>query len=632
MSYLSLDENSQQIIQPDALNIELMQHQKTVIKAMIDLEQKGYVDIKFRYFDNEEKELRLETSIGILGDRVGAGKTLDVISLILMQPTAIDRPIYFSSDRYITIREIGIRNIGINETNFLNCNVIMVPKGIQHQWEGVIKNNVKNDYIKYVSHYDRSTSDQLDRFDQIIDSCTDNSQIILCNELSINDIIKKYSDKKWNRFIIDEADTISFLSLDKIKASFVWLVSGTTNGIACSKKKYLKDIFGKNISWQPDFLTVKNNQEHINTSINLPKPNRITIKCHTPLEIMLLAEHIPKNIMNMINASNSDAAIKALNCHVDTSDNIYKVISNNYEMAIRNKQIELKAEKKKQYTSPDKNQEHQKRLKRLELVIAKLQSKLESMKKTLYDKANDSICPICMGDFEKPTLVDCCAHKYCFECLVIMLNKNHNKCPICQAVITKNKMHIMTDKSDDSDESLCDRDGDSDHDHDHDHANDDNKSDKKQEKITELCNIINSNKDGRFLVFADYDDTFAKIEKVLTYHNISYDILKGGGTKVRKIVENFHKGKTSVIMLNAKHFGAGMNLQCATDIIMYHRFTREMEEQIIGRGQRMGRQGTLNVYYLIHENENDSYCDTNFKDISYQEWIEGGENDDINKF
>jgi hypothetical protein len=41
----------------------------------------------------------------------------------------------------------------------------------------------------------------------------------------------------------------------------------------------------------------------------------------------------------------------------------------------------------------------------------------------------------------------------------------------------------------------------------------------------------------------------------------------------------------------------------------------------------MGRQGTLNVYYLIHDNENDSYCDTNFKDLTFQEWIEGIDND-----
>jgi len=75
-------------------------------------------------------------------------------------------------------------------------------------------------------------------------------------------------------------------------------------------------------------------------------------------------------------------------------------------------------------------------------------------------------------------------------------------------------------------------------------------------------------------------------------------------------------------MLNAQNFGAGMNLQCATDIIMYHRFTREMEEQIIGRGQRIGRKGILNVYYLIHENENSTYTDENFNDVTYQEWIE----------
>ena len=74
--------------------------------------------------------------------------------------------------------------------------------------------------------------------------------------------------------------------------------------------------------------------------------------------------------------------------------------------------------------------------------------------------------------------------------------------------------------------------------------------------------------------------------------------------------------------MNAKNFGAGMNLQCATDIIMYHRFSKEMEEQIIGRGQRLGREGTLNVYYLIHDNESSSYVDDKFNDMNFQEWME----------
>ncbi len=62
-------------------------------------------------------------------------------------------------------------------------------------------------------------------------------------------------------------------------------------------------------------------------------------------------------------------------------------------------------------------------------------------------------------------------------------------------------------------------------------------------------------------------------------------------------------------MLNAKFFGAGMNLQMTTDIIMYHRFTDEMEEQIVGRAQRLGRDinSTLNVYYLVHDNEKQTF-------------------------
>lgn len=81
-------------------------------------------------------------------------------------------------------------------------------------------------------------------------------------------------------------------------------------------------------------------------------------------------------------------------------------------------------------------------------------------------------------------------------------------------------------------------------------------------------------------------------------------------------------------MLNAQFFGAGMNLQMATDIIMYHRFTKEMEEQIIGRAQRLGRSITepLNVYYLLHENESDNIEDNfKFEDHSnthYMDWLE----------
>lgn len=606
MAYNQLDETSQKIIQPDCLNVELMQHQKSAVFAMKELENNGYVNFRFRYYDNDEKDLRIDTHIGILGDKVGSGKTLIITSLLLDNKIPTKRPTYFASDRFTTIRErsdtLGNRDC----TGDLDLNVIMVPKGIQHQWVDCFNSFVNGNVLYFISLFDASNRDSLDLMDEMLEQDQETVLVVICNERTIADVIAKYGDKKWSRFIIDEADTIPFSTLTKISSYFTWLVTGTTNCIPYSKKKYIKEIFGKNLSWQPDFLTVKNSNQYIDTSIDLPTPNRIVIKCHTPYEVKLLGEHIPKNVMNMINAGNSDQAIRALNCHVDTTDNIFKVISRNYEMAIKNKKIELAAERKKKYTNPRKLHEHNKRIKKLESVIDRLEKKLGSMKASLYE-ANDEICPICMNEFEKPTFVDCCAHKYCFNCLTLTLESNKSKCPVCQKKITKKRMHILDDESDSDSES------------------EDEEKVKEvltREKMEEFLDIVGSKKDGKFLVFADYIETFRKIEMVLKKKKIRYGILTGGGKKVKSTISDFQKGKIDIIMLDAKNFGAGMNLQCATDIILYHRFTKEMEEQIIGRGQRLGRKGTLNVYYLIHDNEDSSFVDDSFNDINYQEYLE----------
>jgi len=606
ISYSNLDENSNRIIQPISLKVELMQHQKTAVFAMKDLESKGYVDVSFRYYSNELKDLRIESNIGILGDKVGSGKTLIITSLILESPKPVIRPTFYSSDRYTTIQEI-IKTSTNTSTNTSAINVIMVPKTIQHQWEDVFNNQVVDGSFNMISHVDVTTKTQLTLIDNVPISEPDKPCILLCNDKTIHDVIDRFN-YKWARFIIDEADTIQFTLMNKINASFIWLVTGTTNGVPCSNKKYIREIFGKNITWQPDFLTVKNKIEYIDTSLNLPKPNRITIKCKTPYEVTVLAQHIPTHIMNMINAGNSDIAIRTLNCHVDTTDNIFKVISKNYMMAIKNKEIELAAENKKIYTSPEKTREHAKRIKRLEAVILRLKYKLESMKRSLLDSHNDEMCPICMDDFNKPTMVDCCYHKYCFDCLTITLNSTQGRCPVCRTQISKDRMHIVKDEDEDAESE----------------AKDETTINirEKRDKLEELYTLITSKRDGRFLVFADYDETFQKIEKVLKQHKTKYGILKGASAKIKSTLKDFRDGKINVIMLNAKNFGAGMNLQCATDIVMYHRFTNEMEEQIIGRGQRLGRQDVLNVYYLIHDNEDTSYKCDNFNDITHQEWIE----------
>ena len=89
-------------------------------------------------------------------------------------------------------------------------------------------------------------------------------------------------------------------------------------------------------------------------------------------------------------------------------------------------------------------------------------------------------------------------------------------------------------------------------------------------------------------------------------------------------------------MLNAQFFGAGMNLQMATDIIIYHRFSSEMEEQIIGRAQRLGRSinEPLNVYFLLHDNESNNIQNEfkfeDYSNINYLDWLEQNKNNNLN--
>jgi SNF2 family DNA or RNA helicase len=259
-----------------------------------------------------------------------------------------------------------------------------------------------------------------------------------------------------------------------------------------------------------------------------------------------------------------------------------------------NKKLELDAEKKKKYSLSNADI-GKKNIKSLEKSINNLNCRLSAIK-TKIKESEDPICPVCMGepDEDNSVMVDCCGAVFCFDCLALTSNKD--KCLYCFQKISKKSMHVMTKKN----------------------LKKNNK--KTKEKINALLEIINSKKNGKILVFANYFETFEKIQVELKNNKITYAILKGENKG--KLIENFKTGKIKVLMLNAANFGAGLNLQEATDVVIYHRFTKETEEQVIGRAQRLGRKDKLNVYYLIHENENVAFSNTFVhEDINYEKFL-----------
>ena len=82
MSYNNLDETNDRIAQPNGITIPLMEHQKSSIYAMKQIEDTGKVPASDIKMYEDTMNFDVKTCIGILADNVGAGKSLMAISLI----------------------------------------------------------------------------------------------------------------------------------------------------------------------------------------------------------------------------------------------------------------------------------------------------------------------------------------------------------------------------------------------------------------------------------------------------------------------------------------------------------------------------------------------------------------------
>ncbi len=64
-------------------------------------------------------------------------------------------------------------------------------------------------------------------------------------------------------------------------------------------------------------------------------------------------------------------------------------------------------------------------------------------------------------------------------------------------------------------------------------------------------------------------------------------------------LKRFKDGRVNIVFLNSRFNGAGINLEMATDIILYHEMPSSIEEQVIGRALRIGRKGDVTVHHLV---------------------------------
>ena len=222
-----------------------------------------------------------------------------------------------------------------------------------------------------------------------------------------------------------------------------------------------------------------------------------------------------------------------------------------------------------------------------ETKIVDVNVKINGIKERLQN-TEDKDCPICVSKVKDPCVTPCCKNVFCFECLGTALKySKHSACPMCRTSINMKNINLIVK-----------------------HKTDKSKNKTKKEndlptKLEALMAYIKENKNKRILVFSEYD--FHKIVSEFDDLSINYSKINGSSDRIRKILEKFKNGEFQVLLLNATNFGAGLNLQFTDDIVIFHRMAKDLERQVIGRAQRLGRKVPLRINYLCHENEKKHY-------------------------
>jgi hypothetical protein len=574
--------NDQTDDQPQQCRVQLKRHQLTLIYACRKIESQNII-----IQENEQ----LKTKIGIIGDKVGSGKSYVIISLCVSPINHNNEAIYTTHAGNLVTR---IQQL--NEVPYLNSNVIVIPHNLLTQWKTYIET-----FDPAISYISLSRSKHID--DMKPNDFKNNKIILITNTVYNQFCMKCYRHNyAFSRVFIDEVDNIKIPACQQLSAGFYWLVTASIKNLIWPQGLYnynneihrylhvakglkyqgfIKDIFtslAKTKNIIPN-LIVKNTDTFVDISLNLPAIQSHFIKCKTPYTVSILNQYVNNNIIRCLNAHDYKGALQLINpSQKESEDNIIKQIIDKYEKQLHNLNVRLDYLEQIIFDSPaDKD--------RLLLNINKekdeVVKKIESIKNRIKESTQ---CPICYDEIQDKTIMKCCQNSFCFKCLTTWL-KSHMSCPYCKSgqYSNINELLIIHKGCDEASMEV-----------------EPSLKTKFEKTIDIIMEDINNR---RFLVLSEFDDSLNNLERLFNQNSVKFEYLKGAQNVIDKKIQKYNDNEINVLLINPQFYGGGMNLQNTTDIIMFHKFDAEMEKQVIGRAQRLGRDKPLNIWYLLNNVE-----------------------------
>lgn len=570
-------------------NIKLKNHQLTLLNACIEHENNG---ISIENDDRiNNRFLNVKTNIGIIGDKVGSGKSFVVLSIILCNPLPL---VSYNYTYTYGNNHLLFETKPIKYEKELDLNMIVCSYGLIKQWEKYIQS-----FSDELTYFSMTSTANFEKYKLINDEKKYSVMLVSANFYKV--ITNYFTEKRYrlNRVFFDEVDTVSIPMAKQINSKFYWLVSASYRNILYPYPKwhygYLKsymissgiqsNAFIKNIFAQfskclneeekicLSKIILKNEDSYVDESFHLPEIRKTIYVCKTPIEFHILDGITSLNILKSIHAGDVETAIQCLNQgNVNKEEHIIGIVKQDTENKIKNTKIKIESTKNMVFGNENIKKN---KISFLETELLKLEEKLN----LLCERITEShLCNICYEPHKNKSITKCCKNSFCLECICFWLNNNQS-CPFCKNYLNVNELYIVNNNIQSSCEEL-----------------------NKFEKLEMLLKELLKTSKRKILIFSNYDITFQNISIILEKNNLSYDYLKGIG--INNIINKYkHTNDNNILLVNTKAYGCGLNLENTTDIIMFHKFDSQDEKQIIGRAQRPGRIAPLSLWYLLHANE-----------------------------
>lgn len=478
---------------------------------------------------------------GIIADETGLGKTIEMLSVIAMNPPSID----YLSKSY-------------NDLPNIKATLVICPVNIITQWHDEVNKVIKNDYKIYICKKaidKKLTTDKLAEYDIVL------IPFSIVSKLKQDSV---FFNVNFYRMVWDEchsghSGTVTLYNLKKFRSNIKWGLTGTPT------QKYIVSIFdilGLKPFLGEQYIYYKSQQYIYSNFIIRHTSNYIkSFKLPDKIEVNIDIDMTPNEkefydkLFHIVRSKLKNLSFYHHRLKAETLLNhLFKYCSGgHYNVSI--------------------NSNPQKEYKFIE-----------------DDRApNDNECSICLDIFDKPSITPC-NHWFCLECIINTLNIGRNKCPLCRAPLMLKNMQVTKYEESSLDDILEDS---------------ILVKSKLDWLISDISNQIQIDSTTKFIIFSKENRTLLYLQSLLKENSIENEIIHGSIARDKrdKAIQKFNNDiNTKVFLLSLKSSAVGLNLTKASHMyILEPSVNISRTHQAIARIYRLGQEKKVTIKKLYYK-------------------------------